>query len=82
MPNTVMLKPTSIQIRGLFNGQAVTNVSNSPGTESSSDRAHGEGKPQSLRDEVQRQAVCDETECQHANASCLPCCDETLRCQQ
>jgi len=45
MPNTFMLKPMSIQIQGNFSGQALTNVSNIPGPESSRDRAYDELNP-------------------------------------
>lgn len=72
MPKTMMLKPTSIQIKGIFSGQTVANVSDSPGRESSRDRAHDKGKLQNLRDvKAPRQGVHNATKCQH---SLLPVC--------
>jgi hypothetical protein len=49
IPNTIMLKPMSIHIHGIFSGEAVANVSNIPGPESSRDRAYDRDKPQNLR---------------------------------
>lgn len=72
IPKTMMLKPTSIQIKGIFSGRAVANVSNSPETESSRDRTHDKGKPQNLMDvKVLRQGVHIAIKCQH---SLLPVC--------
>jgi hypothetical protein len=48
--NTIMLKPMSIQIQGIFSGQVVAKVSNVPGTELSRSRAYDRGKPQNLSD--------------------------------
>jgi hypothetical protein len=45
-----MLKPMSIQIKGIFSGQAVADVSNIPGPELSRSRAYDRGKLLNLRD--------------------------------
>ena len=72
MPKTMMLKPTSIQIEGIFSGQAMANVSDSPGKQSSRHRAHDKGKLQNFRDvKAPRQGVQNATKCQH---SLLPVC--------
>jgi len=77
MPNTFMLKPTSIQIQGIFSGQALANVRNIPGPESSRDRAYDRAKPQNLRDvKVLRQGVHNGTKCQH---SLLPVCPVSMK---
>jgi hypothetical protein len=45
-----MLKPMSIQIKGIFSGQAVANVSIIPGPELSRSRAYDKGKPHNVKD--------------------------------
>lgn len=82
MPNTFMLKPVSIQVQGIFSGQALANVSNIPGPESSRDRAYDRAKPQNMRD-----VKSSETRSSQWNkvltftAPCMPCFNEAWRYQ-
>ena len=82
IPNTIMLKPMSIQIQGIFSGQAVANVSNIPGPELSRGRTYDRGKPQNLRDIKSSEIRSSQwNKVSTFTATCMPCFNEAWRCQ-
>jgi hypothetical protein len=82
MPHTIVLKPTSIQIKGIVSGEAMANVSNIPGPESSRDRAYDRGKPQNLRDVKSSKIRTSQwNKVSTFTAPSMPCFDEAWRCQ-